>query len=109
MSDDTQKVTLSRPLKTHGGDVSEITLKEPTARSFFLHGEAFKVKVLTDENGMSLVDFDYNNAVFSKFLTDMTGLDDIVLSSLRASDYMHLRSRAAYMIIGVSGTNPTAT
>jgi hypothetical protein len=109
MADDTQTVKISRPIKAHGGDVNEITLKEPTARSFFTHGEPFKVKVLTDDKGESLVDFDLNNAVFAKFLSDMTGLDDIVLSGLRAVDYVGLRARAAHMIIGVAGTNFTET
>jgi len=103
---DTETVKLSRPLKTHAGEVSEITLKEPTARSFFSHGEPFKVRVLSDDKGESLVDFDFFNSVFAKFLTDMTGLDDIVLSSLRAVDYVSLRTRAAHMIIGVAGQNP---
>jgi Phage tail assembly chaperone proteins, E, or 41 or 14 len=109
MTDNTETVTLSRPIKAHGGDVSEIKLKEPTARSFFSHGEPFKVKVLTDDKGESLVDFDFNNAVFAKFLSDMTGLDDIVLSGMRAVDYVGLRARAAHMIIGVAGTNFTET
>jgi hypothetical protein len=109
MTDTTQIVKLSRPLKTHSGDVNEITLKEPTARSFFSHGEPFKVKVTTDDKGESLVDFDFFNGVISKFLTDMTGVDDVVLSSLRAVDYVNLRTRAAHMIIGVAGTDPIET
>jgi len=60
MSDDIFK--LSSPIKTHNGEVSEVKLKEPTARSFFSHGEPFKVKVLSDDKGESLVDFDFNNA-----------------------------------------------
>lgn len=106
---DTQIVKLSRPIKTHSGEVSEITLKEPTARSFFTHGEPFKVKVLTDDKGESLIDFEFFNSIIVKFLADMSGLDDIVLSGLRAVDYVSLRARAAHMIIGVAGTNPTAT
>ena len=109
MTDYTETVTLSRPIKTHDGEVSEIKLKEPTARSFFSHGEPFKVKVLTDDKGESCVDFDFNNAVLSKFLADMTGLDDLILSKLRAVDYVQLRARAAHMIIGVAGTDPIVT
>jgi hypothetical protein len=108
MPDNTETVTLSRPIKTHVGETSTITLKEPTARSFFQHGEPFKVKVLTDDSG-SIVDFDFFNGVVAKFLSDMTGLDDLVLSSLRAVDYVNLRTRAAHMIIGIAGTNPTET
>jgi hypothetical protein len=109
MTDNTQTVKLSRPLKTHDGEVSEIKLKEPTARSFFRHGEPFKVKVLTDDKGESLVDFDFNNSVYALFLADMTGLDEIVLSGLRAVDYVGLRARASHMIMGVAGTNFTET
>ena len=104
----TETVTLSQPLKTHGGDVTSITLKEPTAKSFFDHGEPFKARVISDDAG-DRIDFEFFNSVFKKFLSDMTGLDDLVLSALRAADFLALRSRAAQMIIGMAGTNPTAT
>ena len=104
----TETITLSQPLKTHAGDVASITLKEPTAKQFFDHGEPFKARVITDDTG-DRIDFEFFNSVFKKFLSDMTGLDEIVLSALRAADFMTLRSRAAQMIIGVVGTNPTAT
>ncbi|MBO0123959.1 phage tail assembly protein, partial [Streptococcus pneumoniae] len=93
-------VTLSKPLKTHGGEVTTITLKEPTARSFFDHGEPFKVRVISDDSG-DRIDFDFNNAVCKKFLADMSGIDDLLLATLRASDFIALRSRAAQMIMGV--------
>ena len=109
MTDTTEIVKLSRPVKTHDGEASEIKLKEPTARSFFTHGEPFKVKVSTDDKGEFRVDFDFNNSILAKFLADMTGLDDLVLSSLRAVDYVQVRTRAAHMIIGVAGTDPIAT
>ena len=107
MTDSTEIVTLSRPVKGHGGEVSEITLKEPTARSFFNHGEPFKVRVTVDDKGESDVNFDFFNSVIAKFLVDMSGLDEIVLSSLRAVDYVSVRTRAAHMIMGIAGTNPT--
>ena len=109
MTDNTETVTLSKPLKTHDGEVTSLKLKEPEARSFFIHGEPFKVRVISDAVNGDRIDFDFNNAVFKNFLTDMTGVDDILLGKLRASDFMTLRSRAAQMIIGVAGTNPTAT
>lgn len=107
MTDTTETVTLSKPLKTHSGEVTAITLKEPTARSYD-HGEPFKVRPISDDSGGGF-DFDFNNVVFKKFLSDMTGYDDLVLSGLRASDYLALRWRAAQMIIGVAGANPTDT
>ena len=110
MTETIRTVTLSKPLTTHDGEVTTLKLKEPTARLFFQHGEGFKMKVTRDEQTEAVsVDFDFNNTVFAKYLSDMTGLDDIVLGKLRAADFMTLRSRAAQMIIGVAGTNPTAT
>ena len=105
MTDNTETVTLSKPLKTHSGEVTTITLKEPTAKSFFDHGEPFKVRV-TGDDGDERVEFDFNNAVLKRFLSDMTGYDDLILSSLRASDYTALRQRAVNMIVGVAGKNP---
>jgi hypothetical protein len=110
MTDTTRTVTLSRPLKTHDGDVTSLKLTEPTARLFFQHGEGFKMKVTRDEQTDAVsVDFDFNNTVFGKYLADMTGLDDIVLGKLRAADYMHLRTQAAHMIVGLTGENPSET
>jgi len=108
MTDTTETITLSKPLKTHDGEVTSLKLKEPEAHSFFNHGEPFKVRVISDESG-DRVDFDFNNGVFKKFLTDMTGVDDILLGKLRAADFMALRTRAAHMIIGIAGVNPTST
>lgn len=108
MTDTTETITLSKPLKTHDGEVTTLKLKEPEAHSFFNHGEPFKVRVISDESG-DRVDFDFNNAVVKKFLTDMTGVDDILLGKLRAADFIALRTRAAHMIIGVAGANPSET
>lgn len=108
MTDNTETVTLSKPIKTHDGEIASITLKEPSARSFFSHGEPFKVRVVSDESG-DRVEFDYNNAVLKHFLADMSGHDDLVLAQLRASDYTLLRQRAVNMIVGVAGSNPTET
>lgn len=109
MTDTTETITLSKPLKTHDGEVTSLKLKEPEARSFFDHGEPFKVRVINDETNGDRIDFEFNNSVFKKFLTDMTGVDDILLGKLRAADFMALRTRAAHMIIGVTGTNPSET
>jgi hypothetical protein len=109
MTDSTGTIPLSKPLKTHDGEVTSLALKEPEARSFFEHGEPFKVRVISDELNGDRIDFEFYNSVFKKFLTDMTGVDDILLGKLRAADYMALRTRAAHMIVGIAGVNPTST
>ena len=98
-------VTLKHPIKTHDGEKSTITLKEPKARSFFEHGEPFKMRVINDGDE-SRVEFDYNHKVLSKFLMDMSGIDDVILGGISASDYFSLRNAATNLIIGVAGSDP---
>lgn len=105
MSDD-NTVKLSKPLKTHAGEVSTLTLQEPTARSFIEHGEPFKMKVTRDDKDEVSVDFTYDNRIMSKFLSDMSGIDDILLGSLRATDFYALRTKATHIIVGLTGQSP---
>ena len=101
---------LSKPLKTHSGDVSVFTLSEPTARSFIKWGEAFKLRWTTDAKDQRQLDIEYNNAVMANFLTDMIDpkIDDIILGALSAGDYMRLRTVATDIILGVAGNeNPS--
>jgi hypothetical protein len=106
MTDDTS-VALSKPLTTHNGELSKLTLREPTARSFFEHGEPFKTRVGKSADGETTLDFEYDYKVFSKFLTEMVveGVDDLVLGSLRPIDFFALRTKATHLIIGLTGTS----
>ena len=103
-----ETITLSEPLKTHDGDVTTIKVNEPRARSFFDHGEPFKMRVVTDGE-KEHVEFDYSQAVLKKFFMDMTGIDDIILGKLSAGDYFKLRNAMTNLILGVAGKNPTTT
>ena len=78
---------LSRPLKTHKGDVTEITLKEPTAATF-LHAKAdpFKIRYIEGKS-----DYTFDSAASMAFLCEMTGFDQIVLEALPACDFFGLR------------------
>lgn len=103
---------LSKPLRTHNGEVIELTLQEPTAGAFIDYGEPFKVrprKGKDDEPGS--VDFDYDSKTFVRFLVDMIvekGIDDIILKSLSARDFYQLRGRATDIILlGAQDQNPT--
>ena len=101
-------VTLESPIMTHDGEKSTIVLKEPKAKLFFDHGEPFKSRVTTNEKGETNIDFDFNNPIMGKFLASMSGIDDIVLSGLSASDYLALRVKATYFIMGMIGADPIA-
>ena len=99
-------VSLNTSIRTHDGDTSTITLKEPKAKSFFEHGEPFKMRVIA-EGDSDRVEFDYDHKVLSKFLRDMTGIDELILGSIAARDYFALRNAATNLIIGVAGSTPT--
>lgn len=108
----TETFKLSRPLKTHSGEVSEITMREPTGKSFIDHGEPFTLKPRVDANGEPdgvLIEYTNNKAMMG-FIADMIEprVDDLVLQGIGASDYQRLRAIAANIILaGVQDKNPT--
>lgn len=104
----TTKVKLSASIYTHDGELSELTLKAPTARSFISHGEPFKVRFITGADDAQRMEIDFDNKIMAKFLADMTveKMDDLIVGSLAAADFMLLRMSAANIILGVAGTDP---
>ncbi|MDR3421971.1 MAG: phage tail assembly protein [Xanthobacteraceae bacterium] len=83
---DANTVTLSRPLKTHRGDVSEITLKEPTAASFLrAKADPYRLRFYDDK-----VEYIFDPVACMSFLCDMTGFDSLVLEALPAHDFKEL-------------------
>jgi hypothetical protein len=105
----TTKVKLSTSIYTHDGELSELTLKAPTARSFINHGEPFKVRFVTEPDESQRMEIDFDNKIMAKFLADMTveKMDDLIIGSLGATDFMLLRMSAANIILGVAGSDPT--
>ncbi|MEH2476192.1 hypothetical protein V1281_002638 [Nitrobacteraceae bacterium AZCC 2161] len=99
-------VVLASSIKTHDGEVSSIVLKEPKARSFFDHGEPFKMRVIS-HGDTDRVEFDYDHKVLAKFLRDMTGIDELILGTVAAKDFFSLRNAATNLIMGVVGPDPT--
>lgn len=104
---------LSRPLKTHSGELTALTLQEPTAGAFVDYGEPFTLKPRNREDGeQDGVTFVYdNNKAFMRFLVDMIaekGIDEIVLKGMSASDFQRLRGLATNIILlGVQDQRPT--
>lgn len=109
----TELFTLSRPLKTHNGDLQTLTLQEPTAGAFVDYGEPFTLKPYKGEDGEpDGVTFVYdNNKAFMRFLVDMIaekGIDDLILKSISASDFQRLRGTATNIILaGIGDRDPT--
>lgn len=109
----TESFNLSRPLKTHSGELTALTLQEPTAGAFVDYGEPFTLKPRKGEDGeQDGITFVYdNNKAFMRFLVDMIaekGVDEIVLKGMSASDFQRLRGLATNIILlGVQDQRPT--
>jgi hypothetical protein len=106
----TTTFSLSKPFKTHDGELTTLTLRAPTARSFIKHNEPFKIRWIADASGDRTPEVEYSNSSMVHFLADMIveKVDDLMLGNLSAFDYMRLRGVATDIILGVAGTdNPT--
>ncbi|MEY9184553.1 phage tail assembly protein [Bradyrhizobium sp. USDA 313] len=96
---------LSQPLKTHNGEVSELTLKEPKAGLLVKYNDPFQIKP-TSEGGFEYV---FDNKSIMQFAAAMSGVDDLILSDLSVSDFMRLRNKIAEIIVQVvPDRNPSA-
>jgi hypothetical protein len=110
----TETFALSRPTKTHNGELEKLTLREPTAGAFIEYGEPFTLKARKGQDGEpDSFEFVFdNNKALLRFLADMIvekGVDDILLKSISASDFRLLRIIAANIIlVGVQDKNFTA-
>lgn len=102
MTDISEKtVSLIKPIVTHKGEVSELTLREPTAGAFVKHGQPFKVRVKDGD-----FELDFFDKPTMGFLAECSGHDELVLSALSARDYMKARTALAHLVLGIVGENP---
>ncbi|MEK9282820.1 hypothetical protein MTR72_24850 [Bradyrhizobium sp. ISRA442] len=100
---------LSEPLKTHDGDVTELKLKSPKARLIVKYGDPFTIRPIKNAKGENEgYEYIYDNEAMMKFASDMTGVDDLLLSDLSVSDFMKLRGEITNVVMGlVSDKNPS--
>lgn len=88
MSDNTT-YQLSRPIVTHTGTIAELPLKYPTAKSYIDYGMPY-TQVTEGEADNTRIEFKFNPKIMFKFISDMSGLDDITLSGIDARDVVGL-------------------
>lgn len=95
-----RKYPLSKPITTHAGVLSELTLKAPTGSAFIKHGVPFKHLFETvGDNRRMTIDFDARR-MFG-FLSDMTGIDVILLEGLDGGDVFNL----FYVLVDMLGNS----
>lgn len=100
-------IELSKSLTTHKGEIKSITLREPSAKQFFTHGEAFKVRAINMPDGSQNLEFDYNMQTLRKWLLDLCdGVNEIELDDLSPTDLYSLRNAITDMVLGTVGDRP---
>lgn len=85
---------LTAPITSHKGNLINLTLNPPKARSF-LKGMPFRVEELTSGDGLFGYRTIYDPKVCMSFLADMSGLDELTLEDIHAADVLPL-----FQIIG---------
>lgn len=97
-------ITLSKPIVTHAGNLNELRVSSPAAKFLIKTGVPFEWR--TDENDQAFVV--YNDRLCMKFLTEMTGRDELELADITAPDWLIARQKiflALSTFVGSTG-NP---
>lgn len=97
------KFKLSVPITTHKGVIDEIELKRPAGRSFTKHGVPYKTVREGGEDDTARVEFQILPKAMLAFMSDMSGIEAMLLEDLDAYDFMQL----ANTIVGIIGSRPT--
>lgn len=97
-------IKLSKPLKTHTGEVNELVLKEPTARCFFDFDEPFTIRFREGK-----YEIEYRNAAMFNFIAHMANVDPIILKDLDGRDFMKARVAVSDYLIGLTGVDNPPT
>ena len=82
----TTSFKLTSPLKTHKGEIAELTLKSPKGRTFL--NNAAPYEFCYDAQGGYRTT--YNTKAMFAFLSDMSGLDTIILEEIDGCDVFPL-------------------
>ena len=78
-------VKLSKPLETHNGAITELTLTEPDAGLVLTHGLPWTT-IVHDKNDEQSFQIEYIPSKMVLYLEGMSGIDKETLSDMRGSD-----------------------
>lgn len=82
-----EKFPLSKPLTTHDGEVSELSLRDLTAADI-VRAKSPPVKLIAGDQSA-----EYRYDIIMELASAMTGVDDIILGKLTPKDFHRLASR----------------
>lgn len=102
--DGTVTVQLKRPLETHAGSVTSLTIREPAADVYFRHGAPFETIPIIDGAGdVSSVQTSVKAQVVLKYLAACTDHDEVVLGQMRAFDAARCGNAMVSVFFGDAG------
>lgn len=93
-------VPLSRPLKTHDGEVSELKFRDMTASDIVM-GRVAPYKVVVSKDGTEHHD-EYRYDIIMELASRLCGVDDLLLGSLSAKDF-HAVTLAVVLLWNAAG------
>lgn len=97
-------IELSRPIMTHDGEKSRITMREPNGEQILTHGMPFTIKIERDENGgvKSYEMVPVPEAVRA-LIPKCTGLDMGMIAQCGAIDIIAMQSALVNLCAPASG------
>lgn len=96
----TVTVPLSKPLKSHDGEITKLTLRDMTASDIVQSRiPPFKLVESSDETEKHA---EYRYDIIMQLASRLSGVDDIILGGMSAKDF-HAVSKAVVMIWNASG------
>jgi hypothetical protein len=99
--DDTATIKLSKPITTHAGLLDTLKVSTPAAKLVIQTGVPFEWR--NDENDNPFVVF--NDRLCMKYLSAMTGRDELELEDLSAPDWIKARNKVLVAMNKFVGAN----
>jgi len=94
--------SLTTPIETHEGTITELKLKTPTARVFVKYGSPYSVIREGDEDNPR-IEFKYHTKPMFAFIADMSGVGQEHLEDMSAVDVQPL----FWEVVRILGDRPT--
>lgn len=88
-------VRLTKPIKSHGGSINEITLRSPTAGDYM----AIKTLPFSVKGGEADRRMDVDFEVAGRWLARLADLDEIVLGQVSGTDFLNLTALLNQLIV----------
>lgn len=93
------EITLSKPIKAHGQDVSALTLREVTTKDLIELGNPFTIVLGDGSEGSSRIQI--SNAVVAKYISRLAVIPPSSVEQLAPSDFSGIQS----VVLGFFGAS----